>query len=116
MLERIIGSSCAENPIRGRANFQSPLSMIILNAADVRAALPMPDAIEAMREAFTAVSAGTADFPLRTHIDLPDGRGVTLTMSAATTSRFRDGPGVEKRSDKKMRKHISLAWSVIAVC
>ncbi len=69
--------------------------MRILSSADVRAALPMPDAIDAMREAFAAVSGGGggrgADVPLRTHIDLPGGRGATLTMSAVTRSPVRLG-------------------------
>ena len=65
--------------------------MRILSATDVRTALPMPEAIEAMRDAFAAVSAGTADIPLRTHIPLPDDRGATLTMPAATRSPVRLG-------------------------
>ena len=65
--------------------------MIILTAADVRTALPMPEAIEAMRDAFAAVSAGMADIPLRTHIPLPHGSGATLTMPAATRSPVRLG-------------------------
>ncbi len=67
--------------------------MKILSAPDVRAALPMSDAIDAMREAFAAVSGGGggADVPLRTHIDLPGDRGATLTMSAVTRSPVRLG-------------------------
>ena len=65
--------------------------MRLLTAADVRTALPMAEAIEAMRDAFAAVSAGTADIPLRTHIPLPDDRGATLTMPAATRSPVRLG-------------------------
>ncbi len=65
--------------------------MRILSSADVRSALPMPDAIDAMREAFAAVSGGDADVPLRTHIDLPGDRGATLTMSAVTKSPVRLG-------------------------
>ena len=56
--------------------------MLILSAADVKAALPMPLAIEAMREAFTLLAEGRAALPLRTHVPLPDGRGAFLVMPA----------------------------------
>lgn len=50
----------------------------ILSAADVRAALPMPAAIEAMREAFAQLTQGRAEVPLRTPVHTP--AGVTLFM------------------------------------
>ena len=69
--------------------------MRLLNAADVRTALPMSEAIAAMREAFAAVSAGRAQVPLRTHIGLDGerggGGGATLTMPAAMTEPVRLG-------------------------
>ena len=52
----------------------------ILSAADVRAAVDMPAAIEAMREAFAALAAGTATVPLR--LALETEHGVTLFMPA----------------------------------
>ena len=54
--------------------------MRILSAADVRRALPMPDAIEAMRQAFAALSDGRADVPERIHLDMEAHRGVCLVM------------------------------------
>ncbi len=56
--------------------------MLILNAADVRTCLPMPDAIEAMRRAFVALTAGRADVPHRIHLNIPQHEGVSLTMPA----------------------------------
>lgn len=50
----------------------------ILSAADVRAALPMPAAIESAREAFTQMALEQADLPLRT--PLRTANGVTLFM------------------------------------
>ncbi len=50
----------------------------ILTAADVRAALPMPAAIAAMRVAFTELARGTAHIPLRTALPTPT--GVSLFM------------------------------------
>ncbi len=52
----------------------------ILAAGDVKAALPMPKAIEAMKQAFSQFSAGQATVPLRGHIATD--QGVTLLMPA----------------------------------
>ena len=52
----------------------------ILSAADVRAALPMPKAIDAMRHAYSQLSAGKATAPPRQHISTD--KGVTLIMPA----------------------------------
>ncbi|MGQ0604391.1 MAG: ornithine cyclodeaminase family protein [Anaerolineales bacterium] len=52
----------------------------LLSANDVRAALPMPKAIEAMRLAFGQLSAGQAVMPLRSRLHTDD--GLTLFMPA----------------------------------
>lgn len=52
----------------------------ILAAADVRAALPMPKAIEAMKQAYVQFSTGRATVPLRTHVQTE--KGVSLLMPA----------------------------------
>jgi ornithine cyclodeaminase/alanine dehydrogenase-like protein (mu-crystallin family) len=52
----------------------------ILSASDVRAALPMPKAIEAMKRAFGQLSAGQATVPLRAQISTD--KGTTLFMPA----------------------------------
>ena len=52
----------------------------ILSAADVRAALPMPQAIKAMRHAYSQLSADKAIAPPRQHITTD--KGVTLIMPA----------------------------------
>jgi alanine dehydrogenase len=54
-----------------------------LSADDVRAALPMPRAIEAMREAFAALASGRAGLPVRTAVPLPG--GATLLVMPAKT-------------------------------
>ncbi len=56
--------------------------MLILNAEDVRRALPMRDAIEAMKQAFAAFSSGQAVVPERIHLEVPDHDGVSLFMPA----------------------------------
>jgi alanine dehydrogenase len=54
----------------------------ILSRDDVRQALPMRQAIEAMKSAFTQLSAGQADMPLRVALNVPQHDGLTLFMPA----------------------------------
>ena len=54
--------------------------MLILNAAEVRRALPMPQAIEAMKQAFAAFSSGQALVPPRIHLPIANHSGTTLVM------------------------------------
>jgi ornithine cyclodeaminase len=54
--------------------------MRILNAADVRTALPMPLAVEAMKQAFAAFSNGRALVPPRIHLPVARHAGVSLIM------------------------------------
>jgi len=54
--------------------------MLILNAADVARALPMPAAIAAMKRAFAALSAGEAVVPHRIHLPIERHAGVSLVM------------------------------------
>ncbi len=56
------------------------MKITILTARDIEAALPMPDAIEVMRSAFTQLGNDEVVLPLRTH--LPTAGGVTLVMPA----------------------------------
>ena len=52
----------------------------MLAAADVKAALPMSKAIEAMKQAYVQFSTGRSTVPLRTHVQTE--RGVSLIMPA----------------------------------
>src|SRR6185503_18912450 len=54
--------------------------MLILNAAEVRAALPMPDAIAAMKAAFAALSSGHAIVPPRARLPIEPHSGISLIM------------------------------------
>lgn len=58
----------------------------VLNADDVRQALPMSAAIEAMKEAYAQLSAGAVDLPLRSRIGVPSVEGVSLFMPALVAS------------------------------
>ena len=61
------------------------MSIRILSAADVRAALPMSKAVDAMRHAYSQLSAGKAVAPPRQHISTD--KGVTLIMPAYLPER-----------------------------
>jgi ornithine cyclodeaminase len=56
--------------------------MLILNADEVRAALPMGDAIEAMRRAYASLSDGKAEVPLRSRLPVSPYDGLALFMPA----------------------------------
>jgi ornithine cyclodeaminase/alanine dehydrogenase-like protein (mu-crystallin family) len=56
----------------------------ILSAADVRRALPMPAAIEAMRGAFLALDQGQVEMPVRLGLPVPE--GIALFMPAFVAS------------------------------
>ncbi|HUT13929.1 MAG TPA: hypothetical protein VMY42_25795 [Thermoguttaceae bacterium] len=56
--------------------------MLVLNAADVRRALPMDRAIDAMKQAFAALSDGRAEVPPRIHLPVRPHDGVSLVMPA----------------------------------
>jgi ornithine cyclodeaminase len=63
--------------------------MRVLSAADVRRAVPMTAAIDAVEQAFVALSAGRADVPLRAHIETPERAATSFFMPA----RLGGGPG-----------------------
>lgn len=65
------------------------MSIRILSASDVRAALPMPKAIDAMRHAYSQLSAGKAIAPPRQHLSTD--KGVTLIMPAYLPDRSEFG-------------------------
>jgi ornithine cyclodeaminase len=60
--------------------------MLLLNAEDVRRALPMDEAIEAMKNAYASLSSGTAVVPLRTPLPIPDSEALSLFMPAFVSS------------------------------
>jgi alanine dehydrogenase len=58
------------------------MNVRILSGADVRRAVTMAEAIEAVREAYIELSAGQAVVPLRTPVPVEKREGVTLFMPA----------------------------------
>lgn len=58
------------------------IHMLILTAEDVRKALPMTQAIEAMKRAYASLSEGKAEVPLRTRLPVPAHDALSLVMPA----------------------------------
>jgi ornithine cyclodeaminase len=56
--------------------------MLILNAAEVRQALPMAECIQAMKRAYAALSTGKAEVPLRMRLPVAPNSGLTIFMPA----------------------------------
>jgi ornithine cyclodeaminase/alanine dehydrogenase-like protein (mu-crystallin family) len=61
--------------------------MLILTADDVRKALPMKEAIQAMKDAYASLSNGTAVVPLRTRLPIPNSEAISLFMPAFVSSQ-----------------------------
>ncbi len=60
--------------------------MLILNADEIRRALPMDEAIAAMKDAYASLSNGTAVVPLRTRLPIPNSDALSLFMPAYVRS------------------------------
>jgi ornithine cyclodeaminase/alanine dehydrogenase-like protein (mu-crystallin family) len=58
------------------------MKLRILSAEDVRKALPMPDAIVGMKNAYAQLSTGQAEVPLRARVNVSPHSGTTLIMPA----------------------------------
>ena len=63
------------------------MRLTLLSADDIRAVLPMADAIQAMKDAFAAFSSGKATVPLRPVIPVPPAEGVMLVKPAYVEGR-----------------------------
>ena len=69
--------------------------MLILTADDVRKALPMNEAIRAMKEAYAALSRETAIVPLRTRLPIPNSEALSLFMPAFVNSQDGDALAIK---------------------
>src|SRR3990172_10561745 len=61
--------------------------MLILNADEIRKVLPMKDAIEAMKQAYSSLSDGKAEVQLRSRLPVPPYNGLTLFMPAFVNNK-----------------------------
>ena len=69
----------------------SSQTLKIFSREDIRAALPMREAVAAMKDAFLAVSAKSAAIPPRTHVRIPEYQGDALFMPSYSPDLGRMG-------------------------
>ena len=69
--------------------------MLILNAQEVRRALPMRDVIEAMKQAYASLSGGQAEVPLRTRLPIPSHEALAIFMPAYVHTSEADALAVK---------------------
>jgi len=87
--------------------------MRILSAAEVRKALPMANAIDAMRQAFSAHGRGLVRMPLRTHLEL---NGVaSLTMPASMREPDRLGAKLLTIVPANVERQLPVIQGVVVV-
>ena len=60
----------------------NPRTIRFLSADDVRRALPMIEAVEAMKSAFRELSENRVVVPMRAHVPVPEHKGDILIMPA----------------------------------
>ena len=91
--------------------------MRVLNADAVRQALPMVEAIEAMRQAFASLSAGRAVVPPRTHLPVAPHHGVSLVMPAFVTDNRGDALAVKVVSlfDRNAERGLARIQAAVVV-
>jgi len=91
--------------------------MLILTASEVQKALPMRDAIEAMKRGYTSLSEGKAEVPLRTRLSVPPQDAVSLFMPAYVQVEGEDALAVKVVSlfPKNPERERSLALIQAAV-
>ncbi len=89
------------------------MSIRILTGSDVRKALPMPKAIEAMRHAYGQLSANKAIAPPRQHIS--SDKGVTLIMPAYLPERNEFGIKVVSIYDENPSHNLPRITATVLV-
>ena len=63
--------------------------MRLLTRSDVQRSVSMRDAVEVVKRAFSALSTGRADVPIRISVSQPEHEGVTLVMPGHLREDFR---------------------------
>ena len=89
--------------------------MLLLTAEDVRKALPMNEAIEAMKNAYAALSDGTAVVPLRIRLPIPHSEALSLFMPAFVNSQEGDALAIKVVSLFPTNPRRGLAYIQAAV-
>lgn len=91
------------------------MKILILSGDDVRQALPMRQAIDAMRRAFTQLSTGQANVPLREALRVPRYKGVTLFMPAYLAADDQMAVKIASVFEDNPAKGLPLIHSLVVV-
>ena len=91
--------------------------MLVLTADDVRKALPMQDVIQAMKQAFAALSDGRAEVPLRARLLIPPQDATSLFMPAFVQTESGDALAVKVVSlfPKNPDRELALIQAAVLV-
>jgi alanine dehydrogenase len=89
--------------------------MRILSRDDVRRALPMHAAIEAMKRAFVQLSTGQADVPLRVALEVKRHKGATLFMPAYLAADDQMAVKIVSVFDGNPKKGLPLIHALVVV-
>ena len=91
------------------------MKLRILSCEDVRRALPMRQAIEAMKGAFAQLSTGQADVPLRVALNVPRHHGVTLFMPAYLADDYQMAIKIVSVFDDNPAQGLPLIHALVVV-
>ena len=89
------------------------MKLRVLSATDVQASIDMAEAIEAMRDAFAALSDGRATVPLRVALDTP--HGVSLFMPAWLDDPERSAAKIVSVNPENSRAGLPAIHAVVLV-
>ncbi len=88
-------------------------SIRVISASDVKAALPMKEAINLMKEAFTKLSLKEANIPPRIHLSIPEHQGDTLIMPIYMPSNAKIGLKTITLFNDNYQKQIPLIHALV---
>lgn len=91
--------------------------MLILNADEIQKVLPMKDAIEAMKQAYTSLSDGKTEAPLRSRLPVPPHDGLTLCMPAFVNDKKNQALAVKVVSifPHNLQHNLPLIFATVLV-
>ena len=91
------------------------MEILILSADDVKKALPMNTAIEVTKRAYSRLSSGRVQMPLRSRIHIPKQEGVLLTMPAAIIDDKEIAVKIVSVFGNNLKRGLPLIHAVVIV-
>lgn len=91
------------------------MNVRVLNAAEVRAALPMAAAIEAMKQAYRLLSLGQADVPLRSRIEITAQSATSFVMPAFVAETGSMAVKIVNVFPKNSARHLPTLHALVIV-